>query len=194
MKDLPEGGKEVFFDPVHVGFQTVEAILDGFCPPVAIADKPIIPGVLMFPLTVQIVFNHKVFMWNRTIVNTNNLDDSLLYFALHQGYANAVPIDAAPRKWKKVRPDGLIDPIYFTLNKTKSKDLKPLSDHWGNVVNAVFDTLVKRDRFGKKLARKLVNYLFRDDYRRNDITSTLINQLVRYPLMRNWREGPRWHF
>ncbi|AOY80582.2 hypothetical protein BJP36_12280 [Moorena producens JHB] len=37
MRDLPEGGKEVFFDPEHIGFQTVEAILDGFSPPVAIA-------------------------------------------------------------------------------------------------------------------------------------------------------------
>ncbi|WP_293110225.1 hypothetical protein, partial [Moorena sp. SIO3I6] len=45
MRDLPEGGKEVFFDPEHIGFQTVEAILDGFSPPVAYADKPIIPGV-----------------------------------------------------------------------------------------------------------------------------------------------------
>ncbi|NEP49995.1 MAG: hypothetical protein F6K65_14720 [Moorea sp. SIO3C2] len=40
MRNLPEGGKEVFFDPEHIGFQTVEAILDGFCPPVKITDKP----------------------------------------------------------------------------------------------------------------------------------------------------------
>ncbi|NEQ79405.1 MAG: hypothetical protein F6K26_03840 [Moorea sp. SIO2I5] len=194
MRDLPEGGKEVFFDPVHIGFQTVEAILDGFSPPVAITDKPTIPGVLMFPSTVRVVFTHKAFLWNRTTVNTNNLDSSLLYFALHQGYANAVPIDAAPKKWRKVRPDGLIDPIYFTLNKTKDKDLKPLSDHNKPLVEAIFDVLVKRDRFGKRLARKLVNYLFRDDYRRSDITSTLINQIVGCPMMRNWRGDPQWFF
>ncbi|NES80770.1 MAG: hypothetical protein F6K10_04865 [Moorea sp. SIO2B7] len=194
MRDLPEGGKEVFFDLEHIGFQTVGAILDGFSPPVAIADKPTIPGVLMFPYAVRVVFTHKIFSWSRDTANTDHLNESLQYFALHQGYANAVPIDASPRKWRKVKPDGLINPIYFTLNKTKDKDLKPVSDRHKPLIDAVFDVLVKRDRFGKRLARKLVNYLFRDDYRRNDITSTLINQLVRYPLMRNWKEGPRWHF
>jgi len=192
MIDLPGGGKKVYFDLEHVGFQTVEALLDGFCPPVEIADKPTAPGILMFPTAALIVFAHKAKMWNRGSVNTNHIPEPLQYFALHQGFANAVPIDAFPKKWKNKKPDGLINPIYFTLNTAKIKDLKPVSDHKKSLVDAVFAVLVERDKFGKRLAKKLVNYLFRDDYRRDDITCALINQLVGYPLMTNWRGGPQW--